>query len=101
MTHQGPNYLRIKETGLTADVNSFTEDRPRGEAPNNGFKWIDRFNQEHFVKVSSCQPQVTVMFPVSNREVRFRARDIDNPGNELRTGCGAEHRYILRPNNVS
>ncbi len=93
MTHNGPNYLRIKETGITADVSSYTEDRLRGEAPYNGFKWFDRFNQEHFVKVTSSNPQVTIMFPVSNREVRFRARDINNPGDELRTGCGAEHRY--------
>lgn len=93
MTHQGPNYLRIKETGITADTSSFTEDRLRGEAPTKGFNWIDRFNQKHFVKVTSSKPQVTIMFPVSNREVRFRARDIDNPGDELRTGCGVEHRW--------
>ncbi|CAB4022832.1 Hypothetical predicted protein [Paramuricea clavata] len=93
MTHEGPNYLRIKETGITADSSSYTEDRLRGVAPTNGFKRIDRFNQHHFVKVSSSNPQVTIMFPVSNREVRFRASGIDNPGDELRTGCGAEHRW--------
>lgn len=96
MTHQGPNYLRIKETGITADTSSYTEDRLRGEAPSKGFKWIDRFNQHHFAKVTSSNPQVTVMFPVSNREVRFRATGINNPGDELRTGCGTEHRYIIK-----
>ena len=44
MTHRGPNYIKIKETGITADVSSYTEDRFRGEAPSSGFKWIDRFN---------------------------------------------------------
>jgi hypothetical protein len=46
--------------------------------------------------VTSSNPQVTVMFPVSNREVRFRATGINNPGDELRTGCGTEHRYIIK-----
>lgn len=96
MTHQGPNYLRIKETGITVDTSSYTEDRLRGEAPSKGFKWIDRFNQQHFVKVTPSNPQVTVMFPLSNREVRFRAKNIDNPGDELRTGCGTEHRYSIK-----
>ena len=80
----------LESTGITADVSSYTEDRLR---PYNGFKWFDRFNQERYVKVTSSNPQVTIMFPVSNREVRFRAGDINNPGDELRTGCGAEHRY--------
>ena len=67
MTHTGPNYLRIKETCITTDESSYTEDRLRGEAPYNGFKWIDRFNQEHFVKVTSSQ--ITVMFPVSISQI--------------------------------
>ena len=36
------------------------------------------------------------MFPVSNREVRFRAKGINgsqSPPDELRTGCGTEHRW--------
>ncbi len=93
MTHDGTNYLRIKETGITIDTSSYTQDRLRGEAPSHGFTWIDRFNKKHFVKVTSSNQQINVMFPVSNREVRFRASGIDNPGDELRTGCGTEHRW--------
>ncbi|XP_028416381.1 uncharacterized protein LOC114540390 [Dendronephthya gigantea] len=93
MSHTGPNYLKIKETGITADRSSYTEDRLCGEAPQSGFKWIDRFSQEHMVKVHVNRPEVTVMFPVSNHEVRFRATGINNPGDELRTGFGFEHRW--------
>lgn len=93
MTHQGINYINIKETGITADTSSYTEDRLRGEAPTKGFSWIDRFNEKHTVKVTPSDYQVTVMFPVSNREVRFTAKDINDPGDQLRTGCGTAHRW--------
>ena len=70
MTHTGPNYLRIKETGITIDKSSHMNDKIGGEAPTNGFKWTDGFNQEHFVKVTPSDPQITIMFPVRDREVR-------------------------------
>ena len=87
------NYIRIKETGITADTSSFTQDRLRGDAPTKGFEWVDRFNQKHFVQVNPNKPQVTMMFPVSNRTILFRARNINDPGDELRTGCGTPHRW--------
>ena len=91
--HKGTNYIRIKETGITADTSSFTQDRLRGDAPTKGFEWVDRFNQKHFVQVNPSKPEVTVMFPVSNRTILFRARNINDPGDELRTGCGTPHRW--------
>ena len=101
MAHNGTKYLETvrqekADTASVVDKNSYTEDRLRGDAPKNGFKWIDRFNEEHTVHVTAAKPQITVMFPVSNGEVRFRAKGINginSPSDELKTGCGVEHRW--------
>lgn len=93
MTHSGVDYNKIRETGITAGPSYWNSDRLRGDAPTKGFSWIDRFDEEHTVKVSSSSPQITVIFPVSNCEVRFRATGIDNPGNTLSTTCSPEHKW--------
>lgn len=93
MTHIGENYDKIRGTGVTTLTPEYNSDRLRGEAPTEGFKWRDRFNQDHKVQVSSDDPEVTVIFPVSNGEVRFRASDIDNPGDSLSTSCSYEYKW--------
>jgi hypothetical protein len=96
-TKTGPNYKHIKEA-LTLDKSSFTSDNLRGEAPSKGFTWTDRFNKVHSLYLNDGETY-TCFFPVSNREVLFKAKGIDYKvwplptGNALRVGCGTEHRW--------
>ena len=95
MSHDGPQYVVIKSL-MESNLSSYsTELKLQGYAASTGFSWIDGLKKLHFVKVSSAEPEVTVVFPVSDCIVVFEGNNIGHGGtcNLVRTACGPHHKW--------
>jgi hypothetical protein len=92
MSHDGPQYVIINSS-MKPEISSCTELTLHGDAASTGFTWLDGLDKLHFVKVSSIEPEITVIFPVSDCIVQFRANNIDSTCNMVRTSCGPHHKW--------
>ena len=93
MSHDGPQYVVIQSLMKSNISQSSTELKLQGDAAGTGFSWIDGLGKLHFVKVSSAEPEVTVVFPVSDSTVAFESNNIDSTCDLLRTACGPHHKW--------
>ena len=92
MSHDGPEYVLTKSL-METNTSCSTELKLHGEATSSGFSWLDGLEKLHFVKVSSDEPEITVVFPVSDCIVQFRANRIDSGSDMVRTACGPHHKW--------
>ena len=93
MSHGGPQYVVIQSLMDSSLSSSSTELKLQGDAASTGFSWIDGLEKLHFVKVSSAEPEVTAVFPVSDCIVVFEANNIGSTCNLVRTACGPHHKW--------
>ena len=92
MTHEGAQYVVINPS-IKPDISSSTDLQIHGSASRKGLSWVDGFEELHFVKVSPDEPEVTVIFPVRNAVVLFRAAN-DGAGCYMtRAGCSFDQKW--------
>jgi len=82
----------IENMELSTDTDSATSDNLRGEAVTHSFHFYDRYNKMHVVSLMKGQTH-HVFFPVHGGSLYLHARDINNPGFDLRTGSAGDHRW--------
>lgn len=85
-------YYKLKgELELVQDTSSRTADNLRGRATRS-FCLVDSFNMKHIFNIQHGD-SITTFFPCHGSSIRMNAQGIDNPGDQLRTGVGAEHNW--------
>ena len=89
--NRNPYQKMYSKLDLTIDKSSRTYDKLRGDATRE-FYLIDRFNKKHIFYIQNGDT-INTFFPIHGSQIYTCAKGINNPGDQLRTGCGAEHRW--------